>query len=94
MNVFNIGNRREMESGRDDGIEIRKISPDSWRLLRVAAGFDQRNVERELDDIMQAHISMLENDTRSLSRERLEQLFDLYRTELSDEQIRVLVEYF
>ncbi|MFB6091230.1 MAG: hypothetical protein ABEJ97_09250 [Halobellus sp.] len=83
-----------MGSGGDDEVDVDDISPDAWRLLRVAAGFEQRTIERELDDIMQAHVSMLENDTRSLSRERLEQLFELYRTGLTDEQIRVLVEHF
>lgn len=83
-----------MGSGGDEGFDVDEISPEAWRLLRVAAGFEQRTIERELDDIMQAHVSMLENDTRSLSRDRLEQLFELYRAGLTDEQIRVLVEHF
>ncbi|MFA1609421.1 hypothetical protein [Halobellus rubicundus] len=83
-----------MGRGGGDEVDVGDISPDAWRLLRVAAGFEQRTIERKLDDIMQAHVSMLENDTRSLSRDRLDQLFELYRTNLTDEQIRVLVEHF
>lgn len=81
------------QSGTDD-VDVWDISPMAWRLLRVAAGFDQREVEKELDDIMQAHISMLESDTRSLSEARLQQLFALYQTDLTHEQIRALVEHF
>ncbi|MFB6178719.1 MAG: hypothetical protein ABEI77_03220 [Halorientalis sp.] len=66
----------------------------AWRLLRTAAGYEQREVERELDELMQAHISMLENDTRSLSTDRLEHLFELYTDELTDEQVCALVELF
>ncbi|WP_276272200.1 hypothetical protein [Haloarcula litorea] len=80
-------------SGADD-IDVRDISPMAWRLLRVAAGFGQREVETEVDDIMQAHVSMLESDTRSLSEARLEELFALYCAELTDEQLRALVEHF
>lgn len=75
-------------------IDIHDISPTAWRLLRVAAGFGQREVEVEVDDIMQAHISMLENNNRSLSERRLEVLFDLYRSELTNEQVCVLVSNF
>ncbi|WP_423999326.1 helix-turn-helix domain-containing protein [Haloarcula salina] len=77
-----------------DEIDVHDISPMAWRLLRVAAGFGQREVEVEIDDIMQAHISMLENNNRSLSQERLDVLFDLYRSELTDEQVCVLVANF
>ncbi|MBX0324610.1 hypothetical protein EGH21_16395 [Halomicroarcula sp. F13] len=77
-----------------DDIDVRDISPTAWRLLRVAAGFGQREVETEVDDIMQAHVSMLESDTRSLSEARLEDLFELYRAEITDEQLCVLVENF
>ncbi|MFB6222992.1 MAG: hypothetical protein ABEH86_04885 [Haloarcula sp.] len=77
-----------------DEIDIHDISPTAWRLLRVAAGFGQREVEVEIDDIMQAHISMLENNNRSLSEQRLEVLFDLYRSELTNEQVCVLVSNF
>lgn len=83
-----------MEVSEDDDIDINNISPTAWRLLRVAAGFGQREVEVEIDDIMQAHISMLENNNRSLSEERLEVLFELYRAELTTEQVRVLVSNF
>ncbi|MFC6975956.1 hypothetical protein ACFQL1_16685 [Halomicroarcula sp. GCM10025709] len=77
-----------------DDVDVRDITPTAWRLLRVAAGFGQREVESEVDDIMQAHISMLESDTRSLSEARLAELFALYRGELDDEQVCVLVEHF
>ncbi|WP_324757254.1 hypothetical protein [Haloarcula montana] len=77
-----------------DDIDVRDISPTAWRLLRVAAGFGQREVESEVEDIMQAHISMLESDTRGLSEARLGELFSLYRDELDDEQVCVLVEHF
>jgi len=77
-----------------DEIDVHDISPMAWRLLRVAAGFGQREVEVEIDDIMQAHISMLENNNRSLSQQRLDVLFDLYRSELTDEQVCVLVANF
>ncbi|MBV0901854.1 helix-turn-helix domain-containing protein [Haloarcula salina] len=77
-----------------DEIDVHDISPMAWRLLRVAAGYGQREVEVEIDDIMQAHISMLENNNRSLSQERLDVLFDLYHSELTDEQVCVLVSNF
>ncbi|QIO25051.1 helix-turn-helix transcriptional regulator [Haloarcula sp. JP-L23] len=83
-----------MDAGKSDDVAIDGISALGWRLLRVAAGFSQRDVEKEIDDIMQAHISMLESDARSLSEQRLEQLFELYRAELTDEQIDALVRNF
>ena len=43
---------------------------------------------------MQAHISMLENDSRSLSRSRLVLLFELYTEDLTEEQVEVLVTRF
>jgi len=77
-----------------DDVDLREISPTAWRLLRVAAGFDQREVETEVPAVMQAHVSMLESDTRSLSEQRLRQLYRLYAAELTDEQIRSLVANF
>jgi len=78
----------------EDRVDVDDISPLAWRLLRTAAGYEQREVERQIDDIMQAHISMLENETRSLSRERLWRLFDLYAVELTQEQINAIVTNF
>lgn len=75
-------------------VDVGEISPMAWRLLRTAAGYEQREVERALDDVMQAHISMLENDRRGLSQSRREALFDLYAAELTDEQVRALVDGF
>jgi hypothetical protein len=46
-------------SGASTGVDVEAISPRAWRLLRVAAGYEQRAVERELDDVAQAHLSML-----------------------------------
>jgi hypothetical protein len=77
-----------------DPVDVERISPRAWRLLRTAAGYEQRAVEKELDGLMQAHVSMLENDTRSLSLDRLDQLFSLYTAELTDPQVRALVEHF
>ena len=77
-----------------DDVDVREVSPAAWRLLRVAAGFGQREVEKQVDDIMQAHVSMLESDTRSLSEGRLEDLFELYESELTDTQLTALVEHF
>lgn len=74
--------------------EVADISPMAWRLLRTAAGYDQRTVERALDDVIQAHVSMLENDRRCLSQSRRKALFDLYASELTDAQVRALVESF
>ncbi|GGL53114.1 SAM-dependent methyltransferase [Halocalculus aciditolerans] len=70
------------------------ITPAAWRLLRVAAGYEQRAVERELDGVMQAHVSMLESGSRALSRERRERLLVLYAAELTAEQVVVLAEHF
>ncbi|ELY78397.1 hypothetical protein [Natrinema pallidum] len=70
------------------------ISPLSWRLLRVAAGYEQRAVEREIDDLIQAHLSMLESGSRSLSRARRETLLELYAAELTAEQVRAIVDHF
>lgn len=80
--------------GYVDSLSPDEISPIAWRLLRVAAEYNQRAVEREVDDLMQAHISMLENGTRALSHSRRRVLLDLYTAELSDEQIRAIVENF
>lgn len=71
-----------------------EISPMAWRLLRVAAGYEQREVERQVDNLMQAHLSMLENGTRGLSQSRRQVIFDLYSAELSDEQVRAIVSNF
>ncbi|AGB32645.1 hypothetical protein C488_13298 [Natrinema pellirubrum DSM 15624] len=70
------------------------ISPLAWRLLRVAAGYEQRAVEREIDDLMQAHLSMLESGSRSLSRPRRKTLLELYAAELTVEQVRAIVDHF
>lgn len=75
-------------------LDVETISPRAWRLLRVAAGYGQRDVERELDSIQQAHISMLESGARALSPARRQQLLDLYAEDLSDEQVAALVEHF
>ncbi|SFK60347.1 hypothetical protein SAMN04487950_0128 [Halogranum rubrum] len=79
---------------RSPSIDVSEISPMAWRLLRTAAGYEQRGVERELDDVIQAHVSMLENDRRGLSQSRRDALFDLYASELTDEQVRALVDVF
>lgn len=79
---------------RVEDIDVECVSAEAWRLLRTAAGYEQRAIERELDELKQAHISMLENNTRSLSTERLERLFNLYTAELTDEQVCALVELF
>lgn len=81
------------ESGPEN-IDVHDISAHAWRLLRVAADFSQRDVEVEIEDIMQAHVSMLESDTRSLSEDRLQVLFDLYSAELTRQQVCALVEHF
>jgi|GEM_PF-396838 len=75
-------------------VDVRHVSPRAWCLLRTAAGYEQRAVETELDEVMQAHISMLENDTRSLSTDRLEQLYDLYTAELLTDQVFAIVDNF
>jgi hypothetical protein len=77
-----------------DGHDLADISPTAWRLLRVGAGFGQRDVEREIPDLRQAHVSMLEGGTRGLSASRREALFDLYATNLTDEQVDVLIRNF
>ncbi|WP_323172300.1 hypothetical protein [Natrialba sp. PRR66] len=77
-----------------DGLNPDQISPLAWRLLRVAAGYEQRAVEREVDGLMQAHISMLESGNRSLSQSRRRTLFELYSADLTDEQVRVIVTHF
>ncbi|WP_435196698.1 hypothetical protein [Natronomonas sp. EA1] len=82
-----------MARSRDE-VDVGDISPMAWRLLRTAAGYEQRGVEKELDTLMQAHVSMLESNTRSLSTDRLEQLFALYAADLTDEQVTALVEHF
>lgn len=75
-------------------IDVSMISPTAWRLLRVAAGYSQREVERAIDGLLQAHISMLENGTRGLSPGRRDSLLELYTADLSDEQITALVTNF
>jgi transcriptional regulator with XRE-family HTH domain len=77
-----------------DSVDIGEISPLAWRLLRTAAGYEQRAVEREVDELTQAHVSMLESGSRGLSRSRRVALLELYAAELSDEQVAVLVEHF
>lgn len=66
----------------------------AWRLLRVAAGYEQRTVEREVDDLMQAHISMLESGNRALSESRRQVLFDFYTAELTEEQVQAVAQNF
>lgn len=75
-------------------VDLGDVSPLAWRLLRVAAGYEQRTVEREVDGLMQAHVSMLETGRRGLSADRRRSLFDLYAEELSDEQVVALVDHF
>lgn len=74
--------------------DVDDISPMAWRLLRVAAGYEQRGVERDVDDLMQAHLSMLENGTRGLSNARRQVLFDLYTADLSQDQVDAIVTNF
>jgi len=74
--------------------EVTDVSPMAWRLLRVAAGYEQRGVEREVDDLMQAHLSMLENGTRGLSESRRRLLFDLYTADLTVAQVEAIVDNF
>ena len=83
-----------MAEPADRECDVTDVSPQAWRLLRTAAGYEQRAVEKQLDNLMQAHVSMLENDSRSLSVDRLEQLYDLYAAELTAEQITVIVDHF
>lgn len=75
-------------------LEVTELSAQAWRLLRVAAGYEQREVEKEIDDLVQAHVSMLESDTRSLSQARLRQLLELYAENLSTDQIEAIAEHF
>jgi hypothetical protein len=75
-------------------VDPAELSPLAWRLLRVAAGYDQRAVEREIDDIIQAHISMLESGSRALSLSRRRDLFELYTAELTTEQVAAIAENF
>ncbi|CQH58018.1 uncharacterized protein HHUB_2655 [Halobacterium hubeiense] len=77
-----------------DAHDLADVSPTAWRLLRVAADFSQRDVEREVPDLQQAHVSMLEGGNRGLSADRRRELFALYAAELDDEQVAVLVEHF
>lgn len=77
-----------------ESMTLGEISPMAWRLLRVAAGYEQREVERQVDDLMQAHLSMLENGTRSLSQSRRQIIFDLYTSELDEEQIKAIIHNF
>jgi len=74
--------------------DVDEISPMAWRLLRVAAGYEQRGVEREVDELMQAHLSMLENGTRGLSESRRRLLFGLYTEDLGDGQVEAIVDNF
>ena len=80
--------------GSSDAVDVDAISSQAWRLLRVAADYEQRAVEREVDDLLQAHVSMLESGSRALSPERRRALFDLYAAELTDEQVDAIVEHF
>jgi plasmid stability protein len=75
-------------------VDPAELSPLAWRLLRVAAGYEQRAVEREVDDIIQAHISMLESGSRALSLSRRRDLFELYTAELTPEQVTAIAENF
>ena len=77
-----------------DSFDIEDISPRAWRLLRVAAGYGQRDVENEVETVQQAHVSMLESGARALSPARRQELLDLYVADLSEEQFAVLVEHF
>jgi hypothetical protein len=75
-------------------VDVGDLSPLAWRLLRVAAGYEQRTVEREVDDVLQAHVSMLESGTRGLSGTRRRELFELYAAELDDDQIQAIAAHF
>ena len=77
-----------------DSLDIEDISPRAWRLLRVAAGYGQRDVEKEVDSVQQAHVSMLESGARALSPARRRELLGLYVTDLTDEQVKALVAHF
>jgi hypothetical protein len=75
-------------------VDVADLSPLAWRLLRVAAGYDQRAVERELPDLLQAHVSMLESGGRALSPQRRHALFELYTRDLTTEQITAIAANF
>jgi hypothetical protein len=75
-------------------VDVADLSPLAWRLLRVAAGYEQRPVEQAVDDLLQAHISMLESGTRGLSELRRQELFRLYAAELDDEQVEAIAAHF
>jgi hypothetical protein len=75
-------------------VDIGDLSPLAWRLLRVAAGYDQRAVEREITELQQAHVSMLESGGRALSRSRRRALFELYTRDLTTEQVAAIAEHF
>ena len=83
-----------MTSSDVPDLDLERVSPLGWRLLRVAAGYEQRAVEREVPELMQAHISMLESGNRSLSKSRQRTLLELYSEELTEEQIRAIVRHF
>jgi len=80
--------------GTTPSVDAGNLSPLAWRLLRVAAGYEQRTVEQEVDDVLQAHVSMLESGTRGLSNSRRRELFELYAAELDDEQIEAIAAHF
>jgi hypothetical protein len=75
-------------------VDVTAVSPEAWKLLRVAAGYDQRDVERAVDGLVQAHVSMLENGTRALSVDRRKRLLDLYAADLTEMQVAAIVEHF
>jgi hypothetical protein len=77
-----------------DHLDVDDVSPRAWRLLRVAAGYGQRDVEKEVDSVQQAHVSMLESGARALSPDRRRELLALYVTDLTDEQVHALVKNF
>ncbi|WP_336361280.1 hypothetical protein [Haladaptatus sp. ZSTT2] len=83
-----------MGAGEEPGVEIDEISPMAWRLLRTAAGYEQREVERQIDGLLQAHISMLEGGSRGLSHSRRTALFSLYAEQLRSPQIHAIVAHF
>lgn len=76
------------------GICLDSLSPLTWRLLRVAAEYEQREVENQLDDILQAHVPMLGDNSRSLLQGQLEQLFSLYAGHLESKQILAITENY
>ena len=80
--------------GETTDVDVEELSPLAWRLLRVAAGYEQRAIEREVDELVQAHVSMLESGTRALSPSRRRLLLELYAAELDDDQVRAIAEHF